>query len=196
MSYFCSYSPISPPYSGTFPHHPEAPSYNGEEDPYSPGGEEEGNTFFGEMLAVEPAVSEDDKEGLKKENLDMRLNRLMQGDDLPLFLQEFAGEWHEERRKKSKGEPEGNKLKKQLQEESRMKVQFGLKTNLKRLAVHSVKGIISCDLKDFARKMVKIVKEQVKKDILEQMVSDQVDSWYLSHSENLGEVAQADTEDN
>eukprot|EP00092_Neocalanus_flemingeri_P028455 GFUD01030897.1.p1 GENE.GFUD01030897.1~~GFUD01030897.1.p1 ORF type:complete len:189 (-),score=67.41 GFUD01030897.1:142-708(-) len=188
MSYFCSYSPISPSYSGTFPHHPEVPSY-------SPGGEEEGNTFFGEMLATEPEVNKDDKEGLKKENLDMRLNRLMQGDDLPLFLQEFAGEWHEERRKKSKGEPEGNKLKKQLQEESRMKVQFGLKTHLKRLAVHSVKGIMSCDLKDFARKMVKIVKEQVKEDILEQMVSDQVDR-YLSHSENLGEVVQPDIEDN
>eukprot|EP00092_Neocalanus_flemingeri_P098424 GFUD01125502.1.p1 GENE.GFUD01125502.1~~GFUD01125502.1.p1 ORF type:complete len:197 (-),score=77.09 GFUD01125502.1:120-710(-) len=196
MSYFCSYSPISPPYSGSFPHHPEAPSYNGEEDPYSPGGEEEGNTFFGKMLAVEPAVNENDKEGLKKENLDMRLNRLMQGDDLPLFLQEFVGEWHEERRKKNKGDPEGSMLKRQLKEESRMKVQLVLKKNLKRLALNGVKGIMSCDLKDLARKMVKVVKEQVKEDILEQMVSNQVDSWYLSHSENLGKAGQADTEDN
>eukprot|EP00092_Neocalanus_flemingeri_P086794 GFUD01109420.1.p1 GENE.GFUD01109420.1~~GFUD01109420.1.p1 ORF type:complete len:190 (-),score=66.16 GFUD01109420.1:125-694(-) len=189
MSYFCSYSPISPSYSGTFPHHPEVPSY-------SPRGEEEGNTFFGEMLATEPEVNKDDKEGLKKENLDMRLNRLKQGDDLPLLLQEFAGEWHEERRKKNKGDPEGSMLKRQLKEESRMKVQLVLKKNLKRLALNGVKGIMSCDLKDLARKMVKVVKEQVKEDILEQMVSNQVDSWYLSHSENLGKAGQADTEDN
>merc|ERR1712096_404646 len=167
--------PISPPYSGTFR--------------FSPEGEEERNSFFGpcrKVLIETPGTGEerDAKEAQMKENLDMRLNRMMLGDDLPLFLQEFAVEWQEEKRKKGKGESRDKSVTGELKEEeeqevSIVRVGLGLKKNLKRLDGVNDKGLNSRNLKELANKMFMIVKKQVKEDILDKIVTDQVDSWLL-----------------
>ena len=136
----------------------------------------------------------------RKENLDMRLNRMMLGDDLPLFLQEFAVEWQEGKRKKGKGESRDKSVTGELKEEedeevSIERVGLGLKKNLKRLIGVNDKSLNSRNLKELATKMFMIVKKQVKEDILDKIIADQVDSWLLSHSEKHREAGQANTND-
>ena len=135
--------------------------------------------------------------GKSKENLDMRLNRLMLGEDLPLFLQEFAVEWQEGRMKKLGKEDPGSYSAKQdhkkegLMIQKSVKVEGVLKKNVKRLGKQE-KRVHSRDLKEFVKKMIKVVKEQIREDILEQMVADKVESW---HRKNLSELGEVDNED-
>ena len=93
------------------------------------------------------------EKGRRSENLDMRLNRLMLGEDLPLFLQEFAVEWQEGRRKKlGKAELGNLSAKQDHKKEDRMnqesvKIEGVLKKNVKRLGKHE-KGVHNRDLKE------------------------------------------------
>ena len=126
----------------------------------------------------------------RSENLDMRLNRLMLGEDLPLFLQEFAVEWQEGRMKKLGKEEPGNQTAKQdhkkedkMNQES-VKIEGVLKKNVKRLGKQENR-VHSRDLKEF-------VKEQIKEEILEQMVADKVESW---HMKNLSEFGEEDEDE-
>ena len=137
------------------------------------------------------------EKGRRSENLDMRLNRLMLGEDLPLFLQEFAVEWQEGRMKKLGKEDSGNQSAKldhkkedKMNQES-VKIEGVLKKNVKRLGKQE-KRVHSRDLKEFVKKMIKVVKEQIKEDILEQMVADKVESW---HMKNLSEFGKDDNKD-
>ena len=129
------------------------------------------------------------EEGKRTENLDMRLNRLMLGEDLPLFLQEFAVEWQEGRMKKlGKEVPENQSAdhkKEGLMKQVSVKDDGVLKKNLKRLGKEE-KKVNSRDLKKFVMKMIKVVKEQIREDILEQMVADKVESWHMKNLSGFG----------
>ena len=60
-----------------------------------------------------------------------------------------------------------------------------LKKNVKRLGKEE-KKVNSRDLKKFVMKMIKVVKEQIREDILEQMVADKVESWHMKNLSGFG----------
>jgi len=138
-----------------------------------------------------------------RENLDARLNKLMLGEDLPLFLHEFADEWQKEkiRRKKteefktcSTNEINPEKLN-QLLEEGACKDGMdmvsddsytsqgtrteSLKKYLKRLhGRHSVKDKISDKVKEI---VADELRNKLRQDIMNQMIDKQLDIWYSKH---------------
>ena len=136
------------------------------------------------------------EEGMRSENLDARLNRLMLGEDLPLFLQEFAEEWQEVRMRKFVKERGKEVVKKEFNKNKDKKVVSlntakALKKELKRLGKHD-EGLNTSALEVLGKRMLNSVKKQLKEDILDHLVAEQLDNWFLIHNENHSETVHLD----
>ena len=109
--------------------------------------------------------SESEFQEERSENLDDRLNRMMLQEDLPLFLQEFEEVWQDARLKKF-GQSNTNE-------------NGILKKEVKRLKKCEFK-INQLALKDLGRRIINRIKDQMKEDIMEHLVTEQVETWFLN----------------
>ena len=111
----------------------------------------------------------------RPENLDARLNRMMLQEDLPLFLQEFEEVWQDARIKKFG--LSGNKdERKDMEDVCRTnKPVERLKKEVKRLG-KSEFNMNTSALKDLGKKIIDRIKDQVKEDIMEHLVTEQVET--------------------
>ena len=120
----------------------------------------------------------------RSENLDDRLNRMMLQEDLPLFLQEFEEEWQDARLKFG----QSNKNEKERRNESTEK----LKKEVKRLKKCEFK-IDKFALKDLGRRIINRIKDQIKENIMEHLLTEQVETWFLNEKKILDSM-QTDKE--
>ena len=120
----------------------------------------------------------------RSENLDDRLNRMMLQEDLPLFLQEFEEEWQDARLKFG----QSNKNEKERRNESTER----LKKEVKRLKKCEFK-IDKFALKDLGRRIINRIKDQIKENIMEHLLTEQVETWFLNEKKILDSM-QTDKE--
>ena len=121
--------------------------------------------------------SESEFQEERSENLDDRLNRMMLQEDLPLFLQEFEEVWQDARLKKF---GQSNTNEKEDEDVERRNEPTGiLKKEVKRLKKCEFK-INQLALKDLGRRIINRIKDQMKEDIMEHLVTEQVETLFLN----------------
>ena len=159
----------------------------GEDGPYSPEEEERGmlsapTKKIGSVVESDDhkTKSESEPQDERSENLDARLNRMMLQEDLPLFLQEFEEVWQDARIKKFGLSGSRDEREDMEDLERTNKPVERSKKEVKRLRKCEYK-INTIALKDLGMKIMDRIKDQVKEDILEHLVAEQVETWLLNH---------------
>ena len=152
--------------------------------------------------------SEEKDESTRRENLDTRLNKLMLGEDLPLFLQEFADEWQKQKIRRKTAEEDKSCSTNEIcsredsnfKEDSRSQEEVYLRDKIEKITDNSTssrnqpKCLKKCvkrlgDITSFTIKIKDKVKKLVanelriklRQDIMNHMIDIQLDKWYSQH---------------
>ena len=152
--------------------------------------------------------SKEKDESTRRENLDTRLNKLMLGEDLPLFLQEFADEWQKQKIRRKTAEEDKSCSSNEIcsredsnfKEDSRSQEEVYLRDKIEKITDNSTssRNQPKC-LKKYVKRLGDInsftikIKDKVKKlvanelriklrqDIMNHMIDIQLDKWYSQH---------------
>ena len=152
--------------------------------------------------------SKEKDESTRRENLDTRLNKLMLGEDLPLFLQEFADEWQKQKIRRKTAEEDKSCSTNEIcsredsnfKEDSRSQEEVYLRDKIEKITDNSTssrnqpKCLKKCvkrlgDINSFTIKIKDKVKKLVanelriklRQDIINHMIDIQLDKWYSQH---------------